>query len=131
MQTIGGVISLPLAPYLADKLGRRPPILLGSFVIITGAGIQGGAQNFGMFLAGRFFIGLGGGLVATAAAPLLGELAYPTHRPIITAIYNTQWVSPSISTTPSPRISTQYMGCSHVKTVRRCHCRRLGNIWYL
>ncbi|KAM0271132.1 hypothetical protein ACHAQH_009181 [Verticillium albo-atrum] len=96
MQVIGGVVSLPLAPFIADKYGRRPPILLGSIIIITGAAVQGGAQNFGMFLAGRFFIGLGGGFVATAAPPLLGELAYPTHRPIITAIYNTQWYAGAI-----------------------------------
>lgn len=92
MQMIGGVVSLPLAPWSADRYGRRPPICVGSITIIIGAIIQGAAQNFGMFLAGRFFIGLGGGLVATAAAPLIGELAYPTHRPIITAVYNTQWV---------------------------------------
>ncbi|KAH6679996.1 general substrate transporter [Plectosphaerella plurivora] len=92
MQVIGGVVSLPLAPFIADKFGRRLPIVVGSIIIITGATVQGGAQNFGMFLTGQFFIGLGGGFVATAAPPLLGELAYPTHRPIITAVYNTQWV---------------------------------------
>lgn len=93
MQMIGGVISLPLAPFTADKYGRRHPMFLGSLTIILGALIQGCARNFGMFIAGRFFVGLGGGFVATAAPALLGELAYPTHRPIFTAIYNTQWVS--------------------------------------
>lgn len=93
MQVIGGVVSLPLAPWMADKFGRKHPIFLGSLIIIMAAVIQGAAQNLGMFIAGRFFIGLGGGFVATAAPALLGELAYPTHRPIITAIYNTTWVS--------------------------------------
>jgi MFS family permease len=93
MQVIGGVVSLPLAPFAADKYGRRHPIFLGAMIIILGALVQGCAKNFGMFIAGRFFVGLGGGFVATAAPPLLGELAYPTHRPIITAIYNTTWVS--------------------------------------
>ncbi|CAH0057188.1 unnamed protein product [Clonostachys solani] len=96
MQMIGGVVSLPLAPFAADTYGRRPPILLASIIIITGATIQAAAQNFGMFIAGRFFIGLGGGFLATAAAPLLGELAYPSHRPIFTAIYNTQWYAGAI-----------------------------------
>ncbi|KAF4212261.1 hypothetical protein CNMCM8980_003816 [Aspergillus fumigatiaffinis] len=91
MQVIGGVVSLPLAPFAADKFGRRHPILLGSIIIIGGALLQGCAQNMGMFLAGRFFIGLGGGFVATAAPPLLGELAYPTHRAFITGVYNTTW----------------------------------------
>ncbi|KAH7016665.1 hypothetical protein EDB80DRAFT_772231 [Ilyonectria destructans] len=75
MQVIGGVVSLPLAPWAADKYGRRHPIFLGALV-------QGCAKGFGMFIAGRFFVGLGGGFVAAAAPPLLGELAYPTHRPI-------------------------------------------------
>ncbi|GLI80217.1 hypothetical protein PoHVEF18_008569 [Penicillium ochrochloron] len=91
MQVIGGVVSLPLAPFAADKYGRRHPIFLGAVIIILGALVQGCAKNFGMFIAGRFFVGLGGGFVATAAPPLLGELAYPTHRPVITAIYNTTW----------------------------------------
>jgi MFS family permease len=93
MQVIGGAVSLPFAPYAADKYGRRHPIFGGSIIIILGGLLQGCAQNFGMFIAGRFFIGMGAGFVCTAAPPLIGELAYPTHRPIITAVYNTTWVS--------------------------------------
>lgn len=98
MQTIGGVVSLPFAPFVADKFGRRLPIFFGSIVIILGALLQGCATNFGMFASGRFCIGLGAGFVATAAPTLLGELAYPTHRPIITAMYNSTWVSKSLLT---------------------------------
>ncbi|KAM5347647.1 hypothetical protein ACJ41O_007471 [Fusarium nematophilum] len=95
-KVIGGVISLPIAPYLADKLGRRIPIAVGSLIIVTGSAVQGGAINMGMFIAGRGFVGVGGGIVATAAAPLLAELAYPTHRAIFTAVYNTTWYLGSI-----------------------------------
>ncbi|OAL52923.1 general substrate transporter [Pyrenochaeta sp. DS3sAY3a] len=91
MQVIGGAVSLPLAPWAADRFGRRLPLFVGAIIIVLGAIVQGAAHNFGMFIAGRFFVGLGGGLIATAAPPLLGELAYPTHRPIYTATYNTQW----------------------------------------
>ncbi|RKK84941.1 hypothetical protein BFJ71_g14338 [Fusarium oxysporum] len=106
MQVIGGAVSLPLAPYAADKYGQRHPIFGGS-IIILGALLQGCAQNFGMFIAGRFFIGLGAGFVCTAAPPLIGELAYPTHRPIITAVYNTTWVSkhPQTGTIPFSLVS--------------------------
>ncbi|KAK2808090.1 hypothetical protein FQN50_005008 [Emmonsiellopsis sp. PD_5] len=96
MQTIGGVTTLPLAPFAADKYGRRHPLFFGAVIIILGAIVQGCAKNMSMFMAGRFFIGFGGGFVATAAPPLLGELAYPTHRPIFTAVYNTQWYLGSI-----------------------------------
>jgi MFS family permease len=93
MQTIGGVVALPIAPFVADRFGRRIPIFTGSMIIIGAAILQGLASNMAMFVAGRFFIGLGGMFVATASPPLLGELAYPAHRPIITAVYNTTWVS--------------------------------------
>jgi MFS family permease len=100
MQVIGGVVSLPLAPYAADKFGRRHPIFLGSIIIIGGAVLQGCAANLAMFVAGRFFIGLGAGFVSTAAPPLVGELAYPSHRAIFTSIYNTTWVSRRLSERP-------------------------------
>ncbi|KAI9162771.1 Lactose permease [Paramyrothecium foliicola] len=96
MQVIGAVASLPIAPYLSDRFGRRHPIFFGSLILIFGAAIQGGANGIGMFLAGRALVGFGGGIVPTAAAPLIAELAYPTQRPIITAIYNTSWYLGSI-----------------------------------
>ncbi|CAG7919678.1 unnamed protein product [Penicillium olsonii] len=96
MQTIGGIIALPIAPFVADRFGRRIPIFIGSMIIIAAAILQGTAKNMAMFVVGRFFIGLGGMFVATASPPLLGELAYPTHRPIITAVYNTTWYVGSI-----------------------------------
>ncbi|KAL2859200.1 hypothetical protein BJX68DRAFT_252237 [Aspergillus pseudodeflectus] len=88
----GSILSLMVNMQViaADRFGRRHPILLGSVLIIAGTLLQGCTQNMGMFLAGRFFIGLGGEFVATAAPPLLGELAYPTHR-AFTAVYNTTW----------------------------------------
>ena len=78
---------------LADRLGRRHGILTGSLIIIAGAGIQGGGSSMGTFLGGRGLVGFGSSFIAVAAAPMIGELAYPSHRPIITAIYNTSWAS--------------------------------------
>ncbi|KAK7425964.1 hypothetical protein QQZ08_007546 [Neonectria magnoliae] len=95
-QTIGGVVCLPLAPYLADKYGRRHPISLGSAILILGSALQSASINIGMFIAGRVLVGVGGGLIANAAAPLIAELAHPSQRPIITAIYNTSWYLGSI-----------------------------------
>jgi MFS family permease len=91
-QTIGSAGALPIGPYITDRFGRRPPIAIGSLLVIPAAGLQGGAQNLGMFIGSRVVIGIGSSFVATAAAPLVAELAYPSHRGIITAIYNTSWV---------------------------------------
>ncbi|KAI8721712.1 MFS domain-containing protein [Fusarium sp. LHS14.1] len=96
IQVIGGIAALPFAPMLADRLGRRLGILAGSLIIIAGAGIQGGGSSMGTFLGGRGLVGFGSSFIAVAAAPMIGELAYPSHRPIITAIYNTSWYLGSI-----------------------------------
>ncbi|KAF5593418.1 hexose transporter [Fusarium subglutinans] len=55
-------------------------------------GDPGGAQNLGMFIAGRIIIGLGTGIVAVAAPQLMTEVAYPTHRGKMVSLYMTQWV---------------------------------------
>ncbi|KAL1857460.1 hypothetical protein VTK73DRAFT_8083 [Phialemonium thermophilum] len=96
MQVIGNVAGLPIAPVMADRLGRRHPIAIGSVLMLLGTAIQSGANGIGMFLAGRAIIGVGGTLVSVSAAPLLAELAFPTHRPILTSVYNTSWYLGSI-----------------------------------
>ncbi|KAF4463739.1 general substrate transporter [Fusarium albosuccineum] len=96
IQVIGGLAALPFAPMLADRFGRRPAILIGSLFIIAGAVLQGAGHTIGTFLGGRGLVGWGSSFIAVAAAPMIGELAYPSHRPIITAIYNTSWYLGSI-----------------------------------
>lgn len=87
----GQILAFPIVPWLCDHTGRRFPIFLGSALLVIGAILQGAAQNYGMFLAGRMIIGFGG-LIAVEPSPLLiSELAYPTHRPVITAYYNNLW----------------------------------------
>ncbi|KAJ0418732.1 general substrate transporter [Aspergillus carlsbadensis] len=95
-QIIGSASALTLGPYLADRFGRRLPITLGSFIVILGVALQGGAMNLGMFIGSRVILGVGSSFVVAAAAPLVAELAYPSHRGIITAIYNTSWYLGSI-----------------------------------
>ena len=64
---------------------------MGCFIIIIGATIQGAAQNFGMFTAGRILLGFGNSLTCTAAPPLITECAYPTQRPVVTALLMPSW----------------------------------------
>lgn len=87
----GQILAFPVVPWLCDHTGRRFPIFLGSALLVLGAVLQAAAQNYGMFLASRMIIGFGG-LIAVEPSPLLiSELAYPTHRPVITAYYNNLW----------------------------------------
>jgi len=89
IQSIGAVCSLPIAPYLADRIGRKLSIFVGSLIVVLGAGLQSGARDVGMFIAGRFFIGLGSGINGIASPLLVTELAHPNQRGKITAVYNT------------------------------------------
>lgn len=68
----------------AEYLGRKKIVILGNFILIFGALLQGLAKNIPMFIAGRFFIGLGG-ISVYGAAPLLSETAYPTQRSQLTS----------------------------------------------
>lgn len=89
--TGGTLIAVLWSSQLCERFGRRWPIFGGSAVIIVGSVLQGAAQNFGMFVAGRFIVGAGLCMVATAAPPLLTECAYPTHRGIIVSMYMVSW----------------------------------------
>lgn len=89
---VGSVAALPFAPWLCDRFGRRHTIFYGSLVIIIGVAIQSAANGMAMLVVGRTILGLGGGFTTVAAPPLVAELAFPTHRAIATAIFNTSWV---------------------------------------
>lgn len=89
--TGGTLISILISAQLCDRLGRRWPIFLGSLVIIAGSAVQAGAVNYAMFVASRFLVGFGLGIVATAAPPLLSECAYPTHRGKLVSFYLVSW----------------------------------------
>ncbi|SPN99268.1 related to hexose transporter protein [Cephalotrichum gorgonifer] len=88
----GGVlISILISSQLCDWLGRRKPIFIGSVLIIVGSIVQTAAKNYGMFVASRFIIGFGLGIVSTASPPLLSEVAYPTHRGKIVSFLMVSW----------------------------------------
>jgi fucose permease len=59
--------------------------------MLVGVGLQGGAQNTGMFIAARGILGFGLALNITAAPLLVMELAFPTQRAPLVSIYNTLW----------------------------------------
>ncbi|KAH6988490.1 general substrate transporter [Ilyonectria destructans] len=89
--TGGVLISVLVSSQLCDIFGRRYPILGGSLIIILGSIIQAASVNYGMFVAARFLVGFGLGIVSVAAPPLLSEVAYPTHRGKLVSFYLTSW----------------------------------------
>lgn len=50
--------------YFADRIGRKHSIVLSTLVFLLGSSIQGGAQNIGMLLGGRFVTGMSVGALS-------------------------------------------------------------------
>ncbi|KAK0109484.1 hypothetical protein ONS95_002176 [Cadophora gregata] len=88
---LGGLISLPLVPWVNDRFGRRNSIALGSIILMCGVVVQSAAQNYNMFLAARFLLGTGIPFAVSGAAQLLAELTYPKERAVVTGLFNVSW----------------------------------------
>ncbi|CZT18155.1 related to hexose transporter protein [Ramularia collo-cygni] len=91
IMAVGGIVALPITPYIADGWGRRWGIIIGCLIGLVGVALQGISINFRMFIAARFFIGFGTSIAQGASPLLITELAHPQHRAIFTTIYNTTW----------------------------------------
>ncbi|KXJ85476.1 general substrate transporter [Microdochium bolleyi] len=91
IQNIGQLAALPFCAMFCDKFGRRPALVVGATIMLLGAGLQGGAQNTGMFIAARGILGFGLALNITAAPLLIMESAYPSQQAPMVSIYNTLW----------------------------------------
>lgn len=87
----GSIASLPFAPILADRFGRRFVVILGQALTVLGAILQGVSNSYGFFLGSRIVIGFGSGIATIGSPTLISELAYPTHREVSTFVYNICW----------------------------------------
>jgi MFS family permease len=89
IMSLGSICSTPIAPWVADRFGRRWGITTGSVIMIAGALIQAFSVNLAMFIVSRFLLGFGLSFATTAAPSLVTELSHPKDRVTITAICNT------------------------------------------
>ncbi|KAG8876102.1 hypothetical protein FRB97_004456 [Tulasnella sp. 331] len=96
IQNIFAFLALPLAPLVSDTLGRRQGIFIGSLLILGGTALQSQCRNITQFILGRAMIGFGLSFSVNASPLLITELAYPTQRGTLTAMYNTGWYAGSI-----------------------------------
>ncbi|KAI5782172.1 hexose transporter [Pyronema domesticum] len=89
--SLGSICALPLVPWVNEKYGRKFAIYLGSVIMIIGAVLQGASQHFAMFVISRVILGYGIPFAIVAASSLIGELAHPRERPIMTSLFNCSW----------------------------------------
>ncbi|KAL9117361.1 MAG: hypothetical protein Q9187_006105 [Circinaria calcarea] len=99
MYQIGGVVAIPFIGPAVDRYGRKTGLFIGSLIIVLGTIIQGTTsrtQSVGQFMGGRFFLGFGVGIAASAGPVYVVEVSHPAHRGVVTALYNTFWFTGSI-----------------------------------
>ncbi|KAH8654417.1 general substrate transporter [Tricladium varicosporioides] len=94
MTQIGGVAAIPLIGPAIDTFGRKTGMFIGASVIIIGVIIQGTVIHTGsvsQFMGGRFFMGMGVSLIASAGPCYVVEVSHPAYRGIVTGFYNVFW----------------------------------------
>ena len=91
IMTLGSLGALIFIPPICDKLGRKWGIYIGSVFVLMGTGLQSGANNFNMFIAGRFIIGFGMAITLGAAPILVAEISHPQDRAILTTFMGVAW----------------------------------------
>ncbi|KAH6615854.1 high-affinity glucose transporter RGT2 [Chaetomium sp. MPI-SDFR-AT-0129] len=77
------------SPFLADSVGRRPGLMISTWVFNLGVVLHTAATAIPMFLAGRFFAGLGVGLLSAMVPLYQSETAPKWIRGFIVGSY--QW----------------------------------------
>ncbi|KAF7517504.1 hypothetical protein PCG10_001182 [Penicillium crustosum] len=90
LQSIGSIIFLPIQAWSANRFGRKPTILTGYIFIVAGVGLQAAAQNPNTFIYSRLLIGIASAWFQCGVI-LVTEIAYPSHRSLVTAIYMCQY----------------------------------------
>jgi sugar porter (SP) family MFS transporter len=89
MLPTGKVVGSCFVAPLSNRLGRKKTLILGFGVAIVGAAIQAGSVNYPLLVTSRLILGLGAALMSQPSPILISEMAYPTHRGKITALYQT------------------------------------------
>ncbi|KAK3897102.1 lactose permease [Staphylotrichum tortipilum] len=89
--SLGAILSLPLIPIVNDRFGRRWSIFGGSVIMVIGALIQGFSVHVGMYIIARMILGFGIPTCIVSGSSLIGELAYPKERPVMTSLFNVSY----------------------------------------
>ncbi|KKY28048.1 putative sugar transporter [Diplodia seriata] len=91
VSSIGSIFQYPVAAWAGNRFGRKPGVLAGYAFLVLGVVLQTAAQNVAMFILGRFFVGCVSAWFMVTAPLLMAETAYPTHRGVLTAMFNCGW----------------------------------------
>ncbi|XP_033187454.1 facilitated trehalose transporter Tret1-like isoform X1 [Bombus vosnesenskii] len=85
MSSIGTPIGCLMSGYMMDVLGRKLSLIITEIPALLGWILIAFATNIHMIYAGRFFVGLGSGMVGAPARVYTGEVTQPHLRGMLTA----------------------------------------------
>ena len=88
---MGGATAALFCGPIVDWRGRKECIYWSALLTLIGGVIQGASQNIGMFIAGRFIVGLGLGLAQTSAPTLVAEISPVKWRGFALGMYYACW----------------------------------------
>ncbi|KAK9453360.1 general substrate transporter [Dipodascopsis uninucleata] len=91
----GSLMGLGFAGSIADRYGRKLPLLISITIVTLGAFVGALAYSPEVFIASRFIVGFGASF-AVGAPLLISELSYPTHRGRLTSMYNSFYFTGSL-----------------------------------
>ncbi|KAF8857187.1 general substrate transporter [Acephala macrosclerotiorum] len=87
----GGAIAGTIVTFIvADKLGRKRTIALGSAFATLGCALQAGAASMAMLIVGRFIAGLAVGILTSTIPMYAGEISQASFRGILSGLL--QWM---------------------------------------
>ncbi|EJT71405.1 hypothetical protein GGTG_10663 [Gaeumannomyces tritici R3-111a-1] len=86
--SLGAIMSLPFIGMVNDRFGRRWSIFGGSAIMVLGAIVQGFSANAAMYIVARMLLGFGIPTCIVSGSSLIGELAYPKERAVLTSLFN-------------------------------------------
>ncbi|MEZ4298141.1 MAG: MFS transporter [Polyangiaceae bacterium] len=84
-------VSVPLYGKLADTYGRRPILLLGIALFLTGSIASGAAVSMPMLIVARIVQGLGAGSMQPVAITVVGDIFDLEQRSRIQGIFGAAW----------------------------------------
>jgi len=73
-------VPIPICGKLSDLFGRKPIMLFGIAVFLTGSALSGAAQSMDQLIAFRAFQGLGAAALEPMAIIIIGDLFPPRER---------------------------------------------------
>ena len=73
-------VSIPIYGRLADQYGRKPVIIIGTIMFLSGSVLCGLAWDMPSLICFRALEGIGAGAIQPIAATILGDIYSPTER---------------------------------------------------